>query len=183
MADTRGFYKTDCSICNKETWHYKSASAQHGHCTNHSPWDPKRKHAKITENIGQGSLYNTRQLPTEYELRIANKLDRSLWQHAELVRRSSVVVDDDWAKGLFPDSVTSTVKDPDKVYCSFCGAETQRIDILTERKPVIRRVTEARRTDDGEVVMQERIISKTEEKHACPNCVLQIRKPVVVRRV
>jgi hypothetical protein len=169
-----GFSKQLCSDCGKKTWHYKEGD---------KPSRCSCKDQPIPANgiVQGGSMYSRKELPTEREIRIANRLDRSMWQVAEQRRTSQVdITDEPWAAGLFADAV---LPDPNKLYCSFCQAEiTNKIDMLTEKKPVIRKVLDAFKVGD-EIALRERVMSRAEEVRACPNCILQIRKPIVVRTV
>lgn len=176
----QGFHKAECNVCNRATWHYKQGNAVH--CSDHSDYKPGRKH-QIVGSMMLANLTKPVEAMNERELRIANRLDRSLWRHAEERSKVSVVIgDEDWAKGLFEDNPVQL--DPDKLYCSFCGDVIEKIHTTSERKPVIRRIVDAYRDETtGEVVQVEKVMSRVETIHACPNCCLNIRKPVTVRRV
>lgn len=175
--------KKHCDVCNKETWWTTSPGATSSHCTDHSNWTPNRKHA-VVGAIMQARLSPVHEAPSERELRIANRLDRSLWKHAEQRNACSVYIgDQEWAKDLFPVDPAPVTLNPDKVYCTFCGKETDKINTLSEKKAFIRKVIETYRTGDGEIVMREKVTTRTETLHACPEHCLEIRKPIVVRRV
>jgi hypothetical protein len=177
MATAQGFHKAHCTVCNRKTWHYAEAgSSGKAKCTDHSDYVVGRKHA-IVGNMMLADFSKPVHQPTERELKLANKLDMSMWRSAE-DRKSHVYVDADWA--TFPNSPE---KDPNKLYCSFCGSEVDQVNQLTERKPVIRKVQDTYRNDSGEIIIQEKVVSRMETVHACPNCVLQIRKPITVRTV
>jgi hypothetical protein len=180
----RGFHKAFCDLCQREVWHYKSADHTAASCSNHSNWEAGKHRvrvegstlivAKLTKDHGEA--------PTERELRVANALDKSLWQFAEEKRTSQVDISSEaWAENIFDDA--PPMRDPNKTYCTFCGTEVQKIDLLTERKPIIRKTEDAYRNASGEIVIQERITTRMETINACPNCSLKVRKPVVVRIV
>jgi hypothetical protein len=184
----QGFHKAECNICKRETWHYKEGD-QIARCSCHSAY-PNRVMRQQYENsknstIQGGSLYSRlgSELPTEREIKIANRLDRSLWSFAEERRNSRVVLDSPWAQDIFADSEPVKPLNPDKLNCTFCGVETDKINSLTEKKAVICKVMDTYKTADGEVQIREKISSRVETVHACPNCCLQVRKPIVVRRV
>jgi hypothetical protein len=177
MAAT-GFHKTECSLCQRTTWHYKEGDKP-AHCTNHSTWNPNRRHA-VVGTVMQAQLTRTVQAPTERELRIANRLDMDLWRHAEEQRKTCVDITQS-AQGIFP--VDTTVRDPDKLYCTFCGDEVDQVRVTTERKPVVRVKIDTYKDTSGEVHVQERVVTRAETIHACPNCCLRVRKPIVARRV
>lgn len=169
MAKRRGSYhKAECLTCNKETWHYKSALGKVS-CTVHE--------SKLVQVAGD--TVNEVKGP---QVHIAGKLDRSLWRHATPSQRGVSVTNEDWAQAMFPPELEKPQLDPNQVYCSFCGGVTDQINTLMEKKPVIRRIMQGVMIGD-EVVMQERVTSKIETVHACPNCVLEVRRPIVVRRV
>jgi hypothetical protein len=180
----RGFHKAFCDMCQRDTWHYKTADHTLASCCNHSNWEAGKSHvrvegstlvvAKLTKDHGEP--------PTERELRITNKLDANLWRFAEEKRTSQVDISSEpWAENLFDDA--APMRDPSKIYCTFCNNEVQKIDLLTERKPIIRKTQDAYRDSSGQIVLQERITTRMETINACPNCCLKVRKPIVVRVV
>lgn len=175
-----GFHKAFCSLCNRETWHYKMGDKPVT-CSDHSNWTG-RKHTIATHAV-QTTL-QTIEPPTEREIRIANRLDRSMWRIGEHRKIASIDISDEaWAAGLFDDAEPVPQLDPDKLYCSFCGDPVEKIRVTQEKKPVIRRVMETYKTEGGDVIMQEKVTSRAEEVNACPKCCLKIRKPIEVRRV
>jgi hypothetical protein len=181
VADEKGFHKAHCDVCDRKTWHYKESGGQNPHCTHHSNWTPGRKR-HVPDIMVQGGLGKAKPAePTEREIRIANKLDMSMWRNAEERYKSHVRMDN--ASGLFSNASPATAKDPDKTYCSFCGDAVDAIHRLTEKKPVIRKVIDTYKDATGEVVVQEKVVTRVETVHACPNCCLNIRKPIVVRSV
>ncbi len=183
---SRGFHHVECDLCQRVTWHYYSgANNEIPHCTNHSDWKPGvRKPSVRDSTIIVGSLRNkpVHTAPSERELRIINRIDMKLWRTAE-VRKSSVDIDDcEWAAGLF-DGDDPQPKDPNKLYCTFCGTEVDHVHVTTEKKPKIRTVIETYKDGAGDIHVEEKVISQADTVYACPNCVLQVRKPIYVRRV
>jgi hypothetical protein len=177
----QGFHKAHCELCQRNTWHYKQGNTVN--CSDHSAWTKPVPNRKIEGNIVMGTMGKSKPEPmTETAMRIANRLDRSLWSHAEERSKVSVVIGDEaWAKGLFEDNPVKL--DPDKLYCTFCGDEIDRIHVTSERKPVIRKIIDAYKDESGEIHQIEKVISRVETIHACPNCCLKVRRPITVRRV
>lgn len=187
LVDSKGWHKRMCQLCQKYTWWYKSPDEEPIHCTNHSAWTGKKhivveKESNHVQVVAQfAPVYNT---PSEKELQIANKLDRKLWANAEEKRKSEVVVTDlDWAQDLFPDAEPSGMKDPDKLYCSFCGKETPYTQATSENRPKMRYVQDVYKDASGELHIKEKAVVTSEKVNACPNCSLNIRKPIQVRTV
>lgn len=162
----RGHHKAHCVQCNATTWHYTSEAGETICCT----------HTKGLLTKGRISGVVTRPKPT-----IAGRLNRSMFRLAERRRASSAVLDGLDGEALFG----TNDKDPNKEYCSYCGLELQdTLSTLTEKKPVLRFKQEIHKDNaTGEISITEKVTSRSEEFKACPGCVLQIQKPVVVRRV
>ena len=185
--DKKGWHGRFCEICNRQTWWYKGPDQEPVHCTYHSAWIKGVKHAVVEKEsnhvqvLAQFSpVFVT---PTEQELRIANKMDRKLWANSEAKHKSEVsVTDQEWAKDLFGDVITE-VKDPDKLYCSFCGNETPYAQTTSENRPKMRFVQDIFTNSDGEPCVREKAVVISEKVNACRNCCLEIRKPVTVRVV
>lgn len=164
-----GYHKAECATCNKETWHYTSELGQ-TICCYHS------------NNMVKGRA--TSEVKSQ-AVRIAGRLDLTLWRVAEDRKTTKVDISNEvWAKDIFADAPESaTAFDPNKNYCSFCGAVVDQIHTTTEKKPVITMRTDVYRDSSGEVQIQEKVTSRAETIHACPDCCLNIRKPITVRRV
>lgn len=174
------FHKADCITCGRKTWHFKDGDKP-ARCTDHSNFTPGQQRKHLADIVQGGSLYSRKELPTEREIRIANRLDRTLWRMSEEKRIAQVDVSgEDWAAGLFEEMPTL---DPSKTYCSFCNEPVDKINTLTERKPTIRMIDETYLDSEGQLQVQTKVTSKVETQHACPKCVLNIRKPIVVRKV
>lgn len=185
----KGFHDVYCDDCGGVTIHYKSGASDNAgkqvppHCTNHSKWDG-RKHAVASHVI---PIDLNKIAPTEIELRRANRLDMSMWRSAE-ERKCQVQVDGAEWGFLFGDLAYDVSddkdkpRDVDKIYCSFCGLETDTLHLTSEKKPKIRFKQEIiKRGDDFEV--KEKAVTSVETINACPNCSLNIRKPINVRIV
>ena len=168
------FTKQDCTKCGKKTWHYKEGDKP-ARCS------CEVKTAEVQGIIQGGSMYSRKELPTEAEIRRANRLDRSMWQVAEERRSSQLDVSNEaWAAGLFSDA---DFPDPNKEHCTFCGAEIKdQVNTLQEKKPRIV-VKDIPVKIGDEITIQRKVTSQVETLKACPNCVLNIRKPIVVRTV
>lgn len=181
---SNSFNKRDCELCQRTTWHRtvrRPNGDEHTYCLDHSEYVKGRRHVIVKDAVS--GLHDI-QKPSELELRIANRLDRTMWNVAELKRASTVdVSNEDWVDALFADEKQQPTRDPNKMYCSFCHSEIDKVNTLSERKAVIKRIEEPYRNSAGEIAFQEKIVSKVEDFHACPNCVLQVRNPIVVRRV
>jgi hypothetical protein len=166
------FGKRDCGTCLRPTYHYK------GKCTDHSEWNPNREHVDVRNVVFRPGSEEETAKPR------AIRMDMSLWKLTSERRKSQVDISSEaWAAGLFPDDPDTPTVKPGQVACSFCGQGVDLINALMEKKPVIRRVMNAYRDDDGEVHIQERVTSRAETVHACKDCCLQIRKPVVAHVV
>jgi hypothetical protein len=154
-----------CETCQKDTWHLGTR------CTYH------------TSNILQTGGSSTGEIRTAAVH--TGRLDRSFWRNAEShTKQCGVVIEDEeWAKQLFGDEPEQPVATPDQLTCSFCGTPVDHINSLTEKKPVIQFRRDVWKDSNGEVQIQERMTSRAETHHACPNCSLQLRRPIAVRRV
>ena len=180
----QGFHFAICDLCAKDTWHYKMADHTAAVCTNHSNYDSKKKHAVRINDHTMVIAHLTpehAEAPSERELQIANQLNRSLWRNAEERNTGVCVSDEEWAKDLFPNAPQP--RDPNKLYCSFCGDAVDQIAVITEKKPTITRTVDAYKDASGTVVMQEKVVTRMETVNACPRCCLKVRRPIVVRRV
>jgi hypothetical protein len=178
----RGFHKALCDLCAKPTWHYKEADQHAATCCNHSNYVAGRRKTRVSDNtIIVAHLTKTHpDPPSEKELRIANRMNTHVLAHIDR-KKARVALDQPWAKGMF--DAAPKMRDPSKTYCTFCRNEVQQIDLTTERKPKISRTQEAYKDATGAVVIQDRIVTQMETLNACPNCCLNIRRPIVVRRV
>ena len=179
------FHKGFCNLCQRNTWHYKGAGANDkAHCTDHSDWPSKIGRSTLAVKdaiIVTAQLTPIHETPTEGTVRAMNKLNKSLWRNAS-DRIARYYGDDEWLTGG-NDVQETQAPDPDKHYCSFCGNETAQIKLTTEKRPKLKKVIETSLDADNNVVITEKAVVGTETVHACPNCIVNIRKPIVVRRV
>lgn len=185
MKVTNKFQDRFCDLCQKTTIWYET------HCTNHSNWKQGIKHV-VPEIMVMGSIGNRKDTrePTEAEFRRINRMERKLLKVADDKQAGWVTADDAWAYGYFGMDPTDRVgddeiKDPSKTYCTFCGAEVDHINLLTEKgKPRIKFSDEVvMDPETREIHTQRRLSVFAETLNACPNCVLKIRKPITVQRV
>lgn len=89
----------------------------------------------------------------------------------------------EWAEGMFDRDPDSDKLDPNQIHCSFCGRPTEKLDLTSERKPQIRTRVDHHQHSDGTIEIREHVEASSETLHACPDCCLQIRKPITVQRV
>lgn len=184
--DKKGFHELPCDLCQRTTWHYKPEGEGSATCCNHSPVDcspqGRLKEHPIPAITGGTNLHAG---PSDSQLRRLNRLDMGLWRSAEN-RKTQLQVSAPWAQDLFgPDPFAAPVKEskPGQLYCTFCGVEVSYLAVLSEKNAKIRFIREPYKDAAGDIQVRERVVSMTEELHACPDCVLNIRKPVIVRRV
>ena len=176
----KGFHKAFCELCKGIFWHYKGAESNAKvTCGNHSDYTG-RKHAIVNGAIAMLAKLTPdhSEAPNERELRIMNRLDTRLWQNAE-DKKAHVYINDLEDLGGTKD----TVRDPSKIYCSFCDAEVDRINSVSEKKAKIRILTETVKNSDGTFSVNERVMASQQTIHACPKCTVQVQNPVVVRRI
>ncbi len=178
------FHKAHCDKCAKETWHYidRSALNPKAHCCDCPPSEAERKRMDRVKDatVVLAQLTPIHEQPTEGEIAVANRLDRSLWGNAE-DRIAREYVDQEFAQRHIPPA--EKVNNPLQTVCSFCGAPTDKILSTSERKTMIQKKIKVYKDADGNIQQQEQVIAKLETVHACSNCVVNIRKPVVIRRV
>jgi hypothetical protein len=75
-------------------------------------------------------------------------------------------------------------QDPDKLYCTFCGKEVQKVDVTREKISRTRIFLEPEKDEaTGEIHITEKLRSQVQENIACPSCCLKIKKPIMTRRV
>jgi hypothetical protein len=176
VPNTGKFHKADCSTCKKTTWHFRESGIALAHCCDCAP-----KHdADVKDAITMiAQLTPVAEAPTEGQIRQQNRLDRSLWRNAEVVK-TRVYIDGDW--GVERDVTADKPLDVDHNTCSFCNKPIDQIHTTSEKTAkIFKRLTPVRIA--GEVVVEEQIMRKIQEVHACPNCIVNIRKPIIVRRV
>lgn len=164
-----GYHTQHCDTCNKSTWHYTSQLGQvicciHSNCLVRGGSTTEVKSPKVA---------------------IAGRLDRTMFRIAEDRRSTKVnVTDEAWAEDLFSEEEKQELPlAPNQLRCSFCNAVTDYMQTLTEKKAVIRKIEDMHKDVSGKVHITERIVSRTETVHACPNCVLNIRRPIVAHIV
>lgn len=164
-----GYHKQHCDVCAKETWHYTSQLNEVICCIH-------------TNCLVRGGSTTEVKSP---KVAIAGRLDRTMFRIAEDRRSTKVDVSgEDWADDLFTEEEKQApALDPSQVRCSFCNTPTDYMQTLTEKKAVIRKVQDMYKDTAGEVHITERVVSKSETVHACPNCVLNIRRPIVAHIV
>lgn len=179
-----GFHDAFCDTCAGVTIHYKGhGSNDQVHCSvcfAKEDAGRKQKLLQDSSHIIQNGTMGKRpfEAPTEGELRRLNKMNRLMLRAAEQPIADRVYLDDlDW------DSPTEAPLDPDKAYCSFCGDQTERLNLTTERTPKIRKRIEVWKDSNGEVQTKEKVHAVIETVYACPKCCLNIRKPITVHRV
>lgn len=170
-----------CDVCQRNSIWYD------GHCTRHSNWKQGAKHP-VPDVMILMKLKDTPKEPTEAEFRRMNRLERKLLTVSD--NSQAQVLMPDWAYGYFgvdPKDLRDDqrVKDPSKTYCTFCGNEVDEINRLTEKtKPRVRFTNEpVMDPKTREIHTQRKVQVYSETLNACPNCVLQIRKPITVQRV
>lgn len=170
-----------CEPCGRITIHYKPGDAP-AHCCK-SASHPGSKPIELPAIIKQGSANNSVEVkaPTEAELKRLNTIDRSLWPDHSKRRYIS---GPKW-QSVFTEMKGNSValKDITKDYCKFCGNEIDSLHTTAEKKPLIRFGTTAYHDADGNLVIQEKVTSQVITIKACPNCSLQVRKPITVRIV
>lgn len=187
-AENKGlFRKADCALCQRKTWHFRgNALADKEHCCEHSDWSKDmRKPVSVNDAIAVvAQLSPTVERPTEGQIREQNRLNKALWRNASdrIARYYGDESDAEWLGRETPVG-KDELPDPDKHFCTFCKMETPFIKLTTEKKPKIRRIQDEHLNADGSVEITERVMVTTETVHACPNCIVNIRKPIVVRRV
>lgn len=175
----RGFQKAYCDLCNRVTYWYKEAGKAPAHCTDHSNWHKGMRHADTSEaSFMLANLSPKPEAPTEGELRRANMMLRN----AETVTRKRPSLEGyDWAADLFP---AMPVRDPNKLYCSFCGNPVDVVNVTLGRsKPLVRKTEQVYKDSTGGIHVHERVTVQVAEVQSCPNCIVQVRNPIVVRVV
>lgn len=154
-----------CAECKTDTWHYKQANGTIKCCVHDN-------------NLVQGSTDPA--LPKiNYSKHVGNKLDMSMWRGG--LPANAKFVDPTKYSKYFPGE-ESTEVEPGKLYCTHCGSPVDHITKLSESKPRIRKFSEPVKIGDN-IVFREKVSVVAEEVHACQKCVLQIRKPIVLRTV
>lgn len=185
MERANQFQDRYCDICDRKTLWYGT------HCTQHSAWKPGVTHPVAVLRSSLGMSKELPIPPTERELRQMNRIQRKLLSISDH-RQDHVEVDYSWAYaavGIDPEDAatarTNELRDPNKTYCTFCGAEVDYINVLSERgKPRIRFSDEiVMDADTREVHSYRKVQVFSEKLNACPKCVLNIRKPITVQRV
>lgn len=164
----RGWHKQNCVTCGKETWHYQVKNVS---CC---------VHCVPSNNLVGGAA--TREVKAK-AVRIANKLDRTLWAISTERRENSAVIPAALGAQLFSDSEPTVTLDPNKVTCTFCGAQVDHMNVLTEKKAKIRIVEKKFINSAGELDVQRKVTSQQQIEKACPNCCLKVQKPIVARIV
>lgn len=187
----KGFHQASCLVCGKDTLHYKDETPYPAACTvctkqGNAEFVARRKALGETVSVTNVIDPNAPKPPTDGEFRRLNQLDRSMWRSAE-ERTSHVHVPDDmeWAFDLsgFASDKPTAPKDPDKYYCTFCGRETPYLQLLKETKPKVKKVVNHYRNGAGDLITEEKVITSVERIQACPDCSLNVRKPIPVRFV
>jgi len=176
----RGFQKAFCDVCNRITEWYKEAGSAPAHCTDHSAWKAGAKRVDVSKAIATlAQLVPVVEAPQEWEVRRMNRMLRS----ADSVKsRGASLAGHDWASDIFSDLPEQQPLRPGQVYCTFCKKPTDQVNLTTERKPKITKTEVMDRIGD-EFTMRERVMVKVTEIHACPDCVVNVRNPIVVRTV
>jgi hypothetical protein len=176
----KSYAKRWCETCKALTWQYREGSCSHGIIPQVAP-------DKI---IVLGGLKNRQNELTErdlFEIRRANKLDRTLWETKEKKEReagytTSIPLSDEDAMDIFGASPEVAAKDPSKLYCSFCGSETDEITCLRgSGQTVIQK--DIRITGDDPVQIEDVVKVRAKKVIACKDCVLKVVKPQVATRV
>lgn len=168
-----GFNKAECIECKRKTWHYIMR------CTEHSLYDPKVIHRPIDHIMGARVV----QLPTEQEIRRANRMDMSMWNVGQERKKAQVDISNEaWAADLFADAPSIPALEPGQMLCTFCGKVIDSTNSLSEKRSKIRIMLQMHEGPDGPE-MREKVTSNVVEVHACKDHVLQIRKPITVRVV
>ena len=170
-----GFWKQDCEKCGRKTWW--SNSAAKAHCTE----CPSRFLQQPADSVIGAKVP---EIPKEWEIRRANKLDRSLWKITQERKITQVDISSEgWAKDIFADEPELPALEPGQMRCSWCGRVIDSTNSLSERRPFIRIMHEPVEGPDGSIELRQKVTSKIQDVHACPDHYLQIRKPITVRTV
>lgn len=185
----KGYNSVFCDLCAKVTLHTKGLSTKEATCTNHCDWTKGVLHI-VSSHIVRPDP--SRVSPPEAELRRMNRMDQSFYRKIEERKRDTEAqITPEWAQDIFTDSNEQgeeqedniEVQDPDKLYCSFCGAEVQRINTLTEKRAAIIKYNEFYKDSSGDIVSQQKRRVSVTEMRACPKCVLFVKNPQIVRTV
>lgn len=180
MAGAYQLLKQFCKLCQRETYH--SQWFPHDPtCNEHSDWKPGKKRS-LPDTMMLMRLTPEHKSPTEAELRRMNRMEKTMLRAADS-RHQVSLAGYDWAEQIFERDPDTENLDPDKVYCSYCGRPTQRLDLTRENKPRVRFRNIPVMDSDGNVELQEKMEVVATTVNACPDCCLNVRKPITVQRV
>lgn len=173
-----GWHRRHCEKCNTETWHADV------HCVVCLGNTKCEKHGILLH-----SCFTCNMKPSVVEVRgkKADSLTQKMLRNAER-RQTQIDLSDDllvWGLDVMQTApVDSEMRDPDKHYCTFCGAETAQINLTKETRTKIKREVHATKDNlTGIVSIEEAYRAQLEKVQACPNCSLEVQKPVEAFRV